>query len=165
MTSDTEGALSCLAKSYRKVLLSSGAETEARLEALIKSKLKGSPEALIASALKEHELIKRHTHTEMPTEPGMYLRLSHGRESIDAELEDWGYDGPWVGPIDWFHCTYMYDIGIGFATGEEFGPAAGTDLVPPPIFFSNDMIYCDGSYYGNWEVLQLRPLHRSGADA
>ena len=51
----------------------------------------------------------------------MYLKLLYGRDMADEEMDDWGPDGPWIGPLNYFHCTYLSDIGIGFAGGRRIG--------------------------------------------
>ncbi|GEM_PF-912660 len=41
---------------------------------------------------------------------GLYLHLYHGRKDPDEDLEDWGSDGPVIGPLAYVHTTYMCDI-------------------------------------------------------
>jgi hypothetical protein len=85
----------------------------------------------------------------------MYLKLLHGRESADEEMNDWGSDGPWIGPLKWFHCTYLSDIGFGFTGGEELTTLSHSIDVPFPIYLCQGMIYYDGMYYGDWELQNL----------
>lgn len=37
----------------------------------------------------------------------MHLRLFHGRDAPDQNLNDWGFAGPTFGPLDYFHITYL----------------------------------------------------------
>ncbi|ODU49166.1 MAG: hypothetical protein ABS92_06605 [Thiobacillus sp. SCN 63-374] len=109
----------------------------------------------IFSTFSEHLLLKQHTHPATPNKPGLYLRLYHGRHAIDEALDNWGEDGPWIGPLKWFHCTYFHDFGIGFENGEELTDLASRFDAVPPMLFEHDMIYLDGMYYGCWELIQL----------
>lgn len=77
-----------------------------------------------------------------PAPPGMYLRLFHGRVTPDEELEDWGKDGPFIGPIKWYHTTYHNHI--RFATEQE--PDGIT------LTLVDDLLYYKGMYYGDWSV-------------
>lgn len=40
----------------------------------------------------------------------VYLHLFHGRDTVDQDMDDWGFDGPVIGPLDYAHITYMTDI-------------------------------------------------------
>jgi hypothetical protein len=71
-------------------------------------------------------------------------------------MDDWGEDGPWFGPIKWFHCTYLSTFGLGFVSGEEYIAPSEDASVPAPMYFCDDMIYYNGVYYGDWET-QLVP--------
>jgi hypothetical protein len=37
----------------------------------------------------------------------LYLHLFHGRNTPDEKLDDWGFQGPYFGPLDYFHITYI----------------------------------------------------------
>lgn len=75
----------------------------------------------------------------------VYLRLFHGRNKIDDDMNDWGFDGPIVGPIG-FSWTYgMFKIhepsNAGFAELDQH----------------EDLIYLrdkDGTdrYFGDFEI-------------
>lgn len=36
----------------------------------------------------------------------VYLYLFHGRATPDEDVEDWGCEGPAIGPLDYVHTTY-----------------------------------------------------------
>lgn len=88
----------------------------------------------------------------------VYLELFHGRESVGTEMDDWGSQGPILGPLSYVHTTYAADIkletidgtdGVLCLCGEE----------------QADLIYYDGTYYGDWsvfgdEALQHHPASR-----
>jgi hypothetical protein len=152
---DYSNALANIAKAQLKALLSGGERFQERLESLIQSNLKSRPSSFILAAAADHELLKRHTYDLKPTEPGMYLKLLHGRAVADEEMDDWGDDGPWIGPLNWFHCTYLSDIGIGFTGGEELASQSYNSEIPSPIYLYQEMIYCDGMYYGSWELQNI----------
>lgn len=44
---------------------------------------------------------------------GVYLELFHGRRSLDQDMDDWGLEGPILGPFDWVHTTYGSEIKLG----------------------------------------------------
>lgn len=148
-------ALDQLVKIQAAALLSSGDNFQPRLEALICGRLANHSQDFILSILEDHLTIKRYTHDQLPKTSGMYLKLLHGRENADEEMNDWGSDGPWVGPLKWFHCTYLSDIGFGFVGGEELAPLSYSIDAPPPIYFCQGMIYYDGTYYGDRELQNL----------
>lgn len=35
----------------------------------------------------------------------VYLYLFHGRATPDEDVEDWGCEGPAIGPLDYVHTT------------------------------------------------------------
>ena len=152
---DYSSALENLAKAQVKAMLSLGEEFQERLKSLIQGHLKCRPQDFIFATAAGHELLKRHIHVPKPTVPGMYLKLLHGRAAADEEMDDWGADGPWIGPLKWFHCTYLSDIGIGFDGGEELVSQSYNVEIPSPIYLYQEMIYCDGMYYGSWELQNL----------
>ena len=149
---DYSTALANLAKAHLRAILSSGDGYQEKLASLIQDNLKCRPQDFVLSAAANHELLTRHTHDLQPTESGMYLKLLHGRAAANEELDDWGADGPWIGPLKWFHCTYLSDIGIGFAGGEELASQSYNVDISSPIYLCQEMIYYDGMYYGSWEL-------------
>jgi hypothetical protein len=42
----------------------------------------------------------------VPDIPQLYLHLYHGRKDPDENLEDWGSEGPVIGPLAYVHTTY-----------------------------------------------------------
>jgi hypothetical protein len=69
-----------------------------------------------------------------------YLKLLHGRNTPEENLDDWGLAGPIFGPLGWFHITYLqtYRFGQGGFEAE--------------IAVTQDMFVWDGKYYGDAEV-------------
>lgn len=70
---------------------------------------------------------------------GVYLMLFHGRKEPDEKLDDWGFNGPVLGPFPYVHTTYASLIHTGDASGDD-------------IQIHGDMIYYDGAFYGDWSV-------------
>src|SRR4030042_179024 len=70
----------------------------------------------------------------------IYIEMTHGRHHPDEELEDWGFDGPVLGPFPFFHQTYLSTINIGG------GPSGD-------IVIEGDMIKFMDGYYGDISVL------------
>jgi len=151
---DVEAAIATLAKEKIRQLLGRGADAPAKLEEMFTSSLRNLPPSLLATFSGDFEILKRHSHRVSPSIPGLYLKLLHGRETMVQEMSDWGSNGPWIGPLKWFHCTYMVDIGLGFTGGEEVGPFGPNGNPPAPIFIENGLLYFDGMYYGDWELQQ-----------
>ena len=77
-----------------------------------------------------------------PYEPGLFLRLYHGRMSPHEKMQQWGTDGPTFGPLKYVHAAYLSTMQIGFLDGER---------VSFPIV--GDLILWEGVYYGDFEVL------------
>ena len=97
-------------------------------------------------------------------EPGkLYLRLFHGRNAVDEQLDDWGFDGPTIGPLSFVHVTFMRDVKFSASPEvmDRFFPevmaewrAKGYSNADGPICdwqFSivNDLIEYQGKYYGD----------------
>lgn len=70
----------------------------------------------------------------------LYIHLFHGRKTVDEDMNDWGDDGPIIGPVDYFHLTYGNDIKLG------------DDLCHLHID-NTGLLYFDGMYYGDFSVL------------
>lgn len=67
-------------------------------------------------------------------------------------MDDWGPDDPWIGPLKWFHCTYLSSVGLGFEDGSEIGTLMLNESFPPPLFLFEGMLFLNGMYYGDWEL-------------
>ena len=70
----------------------------------------------------------------------LILRPLHGRIDKEQRMEDWGTTGPDL-IVEWYHCTYSATHTVGLSNGD----CCFLEL-------TNDMIYYDGVYYGDWEV-------------
>lgn len=93
-----------------------------------------------------------HTTLTSKNEPGMYLKLFHGRADSNEELHDWGFDGGFIGPLQFAHMTYMTDLKLQTychkrrEAGEQFY-----------LLTHDDMLMFEGMYYGDWSVFMFDP--------
>ena len=77
----------------------------------------------------------------------MYLELFHGRNYTNQQMDDWGFEGPVIGPFDTAHVTYNTHIKL-------WREAEGTTY---EVVFREDMIEYDGKFYGDWVFLPNCP--------
>jgi hypothetical protein len=97
------------------------------------------------------------TYGEKPTRPGMYLGLLHGRDHTHQQMNDWGFNGPMIGPLQWVHTTYACTIRLSFESaidGERYFGDAGTDH---ELELAGDLLVFGGKYYGDWTVYCVEP--------
>lgn len=87
-----------------------------------------------------------------PTVPGVYLRLWHGRPTLEEDMDDWGTDGPYIGPLQYAHTTYANDIKLEYA-----GPGRPADM-PLDLPIVEDCVFFEGVYYGDWSVFVVGQL-------
>ncbi len=78
----------------------------------------------------------------------VYLELFHGRKTSTEQLEDWGAEGPIIGPFPHFHTTYALEI--------KFGNEGHILTI-----VSEGLAYYDGMYYGDWSVFSADILDSS----
>lgn len=98
--------------------------------------------------------------------PRLMLRLWHGRTTPDQELDDWGLDGPILGPFAYVHTTYLCDVKWALRNAEyrKLFPAqiaeweakgysnVHDDYIDGNFEIVEDMIIFNGIYYGDWSV-------------
>lgn len=144
-----------LAEAYLKALHSLGDEAIDPLKRHITNIIQSVPRLTLDECAEYFSLIDRNAHKIKPTGPGMYLKLFHGRTPCDLQMDDWGEDGPWFGPIEWIHFTYQTSFRIGFLGDNEYWSGSANQLPPSPLYFYKDCIYYDGIHYGDWEIITL----------
>lgn len=104
-----------------------------------------------------------YTETNTTLQPGLYLGLFHGRKKPDEELDDWGFNGPVIGPLEFVHTTYASEVKIEFKTMADFeryfpeeakrrreGGLFGDPSAQLSIH--EDMLVFEGEYFGDWTV-------------
>jgi hypothetical protein len=47
-----------------------------------------------------------HAYNDTVKVPGLYIAFFHGRNHPNSPMDDWGYDGPMIGPVQFVHTTY-----------------------------------------------------------
>lgn len=72
----------------------------------------------------------------------LYLRLFHGRADPSDVLNDWGTDGPTIGPFDTYHSTYC--LALELWNGE-------TSL---ELSTDRALVHFDGVFYGDFEITE-----------
>lgn len=85
---------------------------------------------------------------DRPKTEGVYIHLFHGRNNVDEAMDDWGFDGPVLGPLPYVHVTYMSDIKIG----DDF----------EPLQIKGDCVEYDGKYYGDWSMFNKQAMLKDG---
>jgi hypothetical protein len=77
----------------------------------------------------------------------IYIQLFHGHHTADEELEDWGFDGPILGPFPWFHITYGDDIKLG-----DDPIIVAREEITFPTHDDNGFIPFLGAFYGDMSI-------------
>ena len=80
----------------------------------------------------------------------VYLHLFHGRNHPDDDLDDWGFDGPSLGPFDAIQTTYFTHI----------RPIIDHDS-PGDFRFEEDCFVWRGKFYGDWYVTGAPEIFRT----
>ncbi|MBK8072442.1 MAG: hypothetical protein IPK34_10760 [Ramlibacter sp.] len=92
-----------------------------------------------------------------PAKPGLYLGLFHGRHHPREPMNDWGFDGPTIGPLRWCHTTYALDIKIEFEEAADAIGYFGTEEIQFELKIDGDLLVFDGMYFGDWTVYYVSP--------
>jgi hypothetical protein len=92
-----------------------------------------------------------------PEKPGMYLGLFHGREKVNEVMQDWGFDGPCLGPLNYFHTTYASTLQIEFENPADAHRFTGSYNRQCELQLSGDLLRYDGKYFGDWTVYMVKP--------
>ncbi len=88
--------------------------------------------------VKPHELV-----------PGkLFLKLFHGRDRMDQKMEDWGFDGPTFGPLQYAHMTYGCDLKVALEG------SADADFT---LTLTEGLVAHAGKFYGDWSVFVATP--------
>jgi hypothetical protein len=81
----------------------------------------------------------------------LYIRLFHGRSDPAQDMDDWGTDGPVFGPYKFVHTTYKNYLRL-----------CNPDDAFKELFLSEDLLFYDGIYYGDWSVISEEVFEKSG---
>ena len=91
-----------------------------------------------------------------PKKPGLYLGLFHGRHLPSEQMNDWGFNGPTIGPLRWCHTTYAFDIKIEFEDAADALECFGVAQEQFVIAVNDDLLVFGGMYYGDWTVYYVK---------
>ena len=97
------------------------------------------------------------SYGEKPKKPGLYLGLFHGRATPNETMNDWGFNGPAIGPLEWCHTTYTAEIRLEFEAAEDAKRyfCSSSRNVEMQIHF--DMLVFRGDFFGDWTVYSIKP--------
>ena len=73
---------------------------------------------------------------------GFYIHLFHGRKHPNQDMEDWGYDGPTIGPFASIHITYLNHWRLQPVGSDEWYD----------VFFDEDTLHYEDDWYGDWSI-------------
>lgn len=89
------------------------------------------------------------TYGSKPKKPGMYLGLFHGRQAPGVDMNNWGSDGPTMGPLKWCHTTYAFNIKIEFENSVDAMHYFGVQQVNCQLEMNGDLLVYGGVFYGD----------------
>jgi hypothetical protein len=98
-------------------------------------------------------------HEDLPE--GLYLGLMHGyaNDFDRREGDDWGINGPIIGPLEYVHTTYATRVGIEFFDRERaqlyFGEKSYCEAELDIL--RNNCLYFGGVEFGDWTVFYHKP--------
>ena len=81
----------------------------------------------------------------------LYIRLFHGRSDPAQDMDDWGTDGPVFGPYNFVHTTYKNYMRLNNLCNNYC-----------ELYLSEDLLFYDGMYYGDWSVISKEVFEESG---
>ena len=79
-----------------------------------------------------------------PQKPGMYLGLFHGRDTPNQVMNDWGFDGPALGPLIYFHTTYACSVNLQFTSPSDAHLLTGNNDTFLELQIDGDLLCFDG---------------------
>lgn len=89
---------------------------------------------------------------------GMYLALFHGRDDPKQDMEDWGFDGPIIGPLRYLHTTYESNVKFSFINRhvlrayEVYGLKSADDIM---FRTEEGCLPFQDKFYGDWTVFTI----------
>ena len=94
---------------------------------------------------------------ERPEKPGLYLALFHGRSHPKQQMNDWGFNGPLIGPLEWCHTTYATNIRVCFESPNDEAVYFSDPAYPEgqDIAIVGDLLCYGDAYYGDWTVFYV----------
>jgi hypothetical protein len=92
----------------------------------------------------------------------VYLNLFHGRISPKTRLDDWGFNGPVLGPLSSVHITYGFHIKFDFVQPTNYhglGESFPKNL--DELFVDKDgLVLLFKAYYGDYSIFSQESLDK-----
>lgn len=93
---------------------------------------------------------------EMPSRPGLYLSLSHGRDFPQQTMRNRGFPGPKLGPLLYVHTHYGQEVALRFAnlrTAKRFFTDTATAMHTLQVV-EGTLVYGD-KCFGDWDICHI----------
>ncbi|MBX3659826.1 MAG: hypothetical protein KF740_15445 [Ramlibacter sp.] len=93
---------------------------------------------------------------QMPTRPGLYLSLSHGRDFPQQAMRGRGFPGPKIGPVLYVRTQYGQEVSVRFANTREakhFFADAKSSIQKLQIV-EGTLVHGD-KCFGDWDVCYI----------
>jgi len=94
----------------------------------------------------------------------LYLQLSHGRDSMEEDMDDWGFEGPYIGPLtdivqdyESRYIRFCEDVDLTYwhkVNARKFGVVERSLEIP---VVNKDLTPCASAFYGYYSVGQGIP--------
>jgi hypothetical protein len=91
--------------------------------------------------------------------PGLYLGLFHGFKNEDArqKADDWGANGPLIGPLKYVHTTYACHVKFEFVDEADMKKYGFSKFKDSLAIDSNSCVVFKSMQYGDWTVFNVYP--------
>jgi len=76
----------------------------------------------------------------------LFIKLFHGREDPEVDMDDWGLGPHYLGPFGYVHSTYASDLKM------EYYDRSAELTLDVCLYYYKDMLYYDGIFYGDFSV-------------
>lgn len=93
---------------------------------------------------------------EMPSRPGLYLSLSHGRDFPQQTMRTRGFVGPKVGPLLYVRTNYGQEVIVRFSSKRDatrFFPTA--DSAHQKLQIVEGTLVFGDKCFGEWDVCHI----------
>jgi len=90
----------------------------------------------------------------------VYLNLFHGRISPKTKLDDWGFEGPCLGPLSHVHITYGFHVKFDFVQPTNYhGAGESFPKNLDELFVDTDgLVRLFKAYYGDYSIFSQEAL-------
>ena len=94
-------------------------------------------------------------------EEGIYITLFHGRNHPEQDMQDWGFQGPRIGPLNFIQFTYGH-MRFEFkksVTEKHIRDVLKVKTMPEfELEYYEDMIVWSEMYFGDMSIEYLKPV-------